>query len=119
MLYHLRAAFMCCDSNAGVDTLNPTMWPPYLVDTLGPPYTLQCGHHTPYHAGVSTRGEHDYTLGAAPEEVPCGDKVDVWQFVTADAPDDNCGRRAVVPMAALRGCTAGEEILPEPASRNM
>lgn len=57
--------------------------------------------------GVSTRGQHDYTAGRAPEEVPCGEKTNMWQYVSDDAPDDNCGRRVVVPVSALGGCTPG------------
>jgi hypothetical protein len=55
---------------------------------------------------VSTRHAHDYELGRSPVESPCGDKTGMWQFVSDDAPDDNCGRRVVIPMSALGdGCT--------------
>ena len=73
----------------------------------------------PVYLAVSTRYSYDYVLGRAPDEVHCGDKVNVWRFVAdkkmpggADktnntTPDDNCGRVVDVPMSAFRGCTMG------------
>ena len=41
--------------------------------------------------GASTRFEHDWQVGRSADEVPCGDKTNLWQFAQASAPDDNCG----------------------------
>lgn len=61
----------------------------------------------PVYLGVSTRAKYDYQLGRAPDEVPCGDKTNLWRFATEDSsrPDENCGRRVVVPVSALNWCT--------------
>ena len=38
-----------------------------------------------------TRGMLDYERGAAPEEVPCGLKTNVWRFASDDDALDNFG----------------------------
>jgi hypothetical protein len=53
---------------------------------------------------------HDYKLGKAPDEVPCGLKTNIWRFTSDDAPTDNCGRRFVIPVSALSVRTPGADI---------
>ena len=60
------------------------------------------------------------TTGDVWKPLSRGAKTNVWQFALSGDGDgdgddagallDNCGRRVVVPMSALRGCTPGGDV---------